>query len=230
MTDEAPLASKNRRAATVEHRRLAERCARGRIVLIDDDAEIVAAFAALLDFEGYACETYPSALTYLQMRSFNQPQFAGPNCVLCDVKMPEFDGLQLQRRLIELDDTPLLLMSGASGAEEAVSAFRAGAVDFLIKPVDDEMLLAAVARALGLSAERQRFFERRTDLAQRMASLTGRERDVLHWVARGEMNRPIAEKLGIALRTVKLHRQRGMEKLGVGTVADLTRIADEGGL
>jgi len=230
MTKAAPLTVKPRRAVTVDDLRLAERCARGRIVLIDDDAEIAVALAALLDLEGYACESYPSALSYLQMRAFNRPQFPGPNCVLCDVKMPELDGLALQRRQAELDDTPLLLMSGASGAEEAVSAFRAGALDFLIKPIEAEMLLAAVAKALSISDERQRLGERRSDLAQRIASLTSREREVVRCVARGKINRDIAEQLGIALRTVKLHRQRGMEKLGIDTVAELARLADEGGL
>ena len=230
MSDPAQSVAKPLRAVTVDDVHLAERCARGRIVLIDDDAEILGALAALLDLEGYACETYPSALSYLNMRAFNRPQFAGPNCVLCDVKMPGVDGLELQRRLAALDDTPLLLMSGASGAAEAVSAFRAGALDFLIKPVEAETLLPAVAKALLVSTERGRQRERSSGLAQRIASLTRRERDVMRCVARGEINRDIAQQLGIALRTVKLHRQRGMEKLGISTVADLARLADEGGL
>ncbi len=230
MTNPAQSAAVPRRAVTVDDVRLAERCARGRIVLIDDDAEIVDALTSLLDLEGYACERYPSALSYLHMRVFNRPQFPGPNCIVCDVKMPGLDGLELQRRLAELDDTPLLLMSGASGAEEAAKAFRAGALDFLIKPIEAETLLAAVAKALSVSTDRQRLRERRSELARRIASLTRRERDVVRCVARGEINRDIADQLGIALRTVKLHRQRGMEKLGVGTVADLARLADEGGL
>ncbi len=230
MTNGALSAAKPRRIVTVDDLRLAERCARGRIVLIDDDAEIVDALVALFDLEGYACETYSSALSYLHMRTFNSPQFPGPNCVLCDVKMPKLDGLELQRRLAELDDTPLLLMSGASGAVEAVNAFRAGALDFLIKPIETEMLLAAVAKALSTSTERQHLRERHSVLAKRITSLTRRERDVISCVARGEINRDIAEQLGIALRTVKLYRQRGMEKLGVSTVADLARLADEGGL
>ena len=230
MRNGAPSTAKSRRAVTADDLRLAVRCARGRIVLIDDDGEIVDALAALFGFEGYACETYSSALSYLHMRAFNRPQFAGPSCVLCDVKMPELDGLELQQQMTALDDTPLLLMSGASGAEEVVSAFRAGALDFLIKPVETETLLAVVAKALAISTERQQLRNRRSDLTQRIYSLTRRERDVLRCVARGEINRDIAEQLGIALRTVKLHRQRGMEKLVVGTVADLARLADEGGL
>jgi FixJ family two-component response regulator len=219
-----------RRTVTVDDVRLANRCLRGRIVLIDDDPEIVFALAALFDLEGYACEVYQSALDYLNMRALNRPHFPGPNCVLCDVKMPTMNGLELQRRIAELDDTPLLLMSGLSGAEEAVSAFRAGAIDFLIKPIEAEILLAAVTKALSVSAERLHLHERHSDIAQRIASLTRREHEVLQRVARGVINRDVAEQLGIALRTVKLYRQLGMEKLGISTVADLVRLADEGGL
>ena len=114
---------KPRKPVTVSDHKLAARCARGRVVIIDDDAEILSALAALIEMEGYACETYASALTYLQVLNDNQPCFPGPNCVLCDIKMPEFDGLALQNRLSKLGDTPLLLMSGSSGMREVASAF-----------------------------------------------------------------------------------------------------------
>ncbi|TAN51344.1 MAG: response regulator transcription factor [Methylococcaceae bacterium] len=219
-----------RRAVTADERKFAQRCARGRVVVIDDDAEILSALATLLDFEGYACETYPSAPAYLQALSDDRPCFPGPCCVLCDVKMPELDGLELQQRLAALEHAPLLLMSGASGALEAVSAFRAGALDFLIKPIDADVLLQAVVKALAVSLERQRARGRRHDLVARMAALTGKERAVARLAARGRLNREIAVELDIALRTVKLHRQRAMEKLGANSVVDLARIADEGGL
>ena len=218
------------RPVTVSDEKLAQRCARGRVVLIDDDSEILAALAALIELEGYACETYASAVDYLHVLNYNRPCFPGPCCVLCDVMMPELDGLELQSRLAELNDTPLLLMSGASGAQEAVRAFRGGALDFLIKPVDADVLLAAVAKALTESAARQAQRGRRSDLAERIVRLTARERDILRRVAQGQTNPKIAEELGIALRTVKLHRQRAMEKVGAGGTADLVRIADEGNL
>jgi two-component system response regulator FixJ len=223
-----PTAS--RRPITVQEQEFAERCARGRVVVIDDDAEILAALAALLDLEGYACETYGSALTYLQVLNYNRPYFSGPSCVLCDVKMPELDGLELQSRLTELVDAPLLLMSGASGAREAASAFRAGALDFLVKPIDADTLLIAVAKALATSTARQTQRGRQAELALRIATLTDRERDIARRVAQGQTNPAIAEQLGIALRTVKLHRQRALEKVGASGTADLVRIADEGNL
>jgi two-component system, LuxR family, response regulator FixJ len=221
---------KFRKPITITDERLAARCALGRVVVIDDEPDILAALAALIEMEGYACETYGSATAYLQILSQNRPRFPGPCCVLCDVKMPELDGLKLQSRLTELDDTPLLLMSGASGAHEVASAFRAGAVDFLIKPIDAEVLLAAIAKAITTSTQRQQQHLRQVELTTRIAALTERERDIARRVAAGLTNPVIAEQLGIALRTVKLHRQRAMEKVGAGGTADLVRIADEGGL
>jgi len=215
---------------TVSDRKLAERCTRGRVIIIDDDEEILSALTALVEMEGYACETYVSALSYLQMLNYNRPCFPGPCCVLCDVKMPELDGLELQSRLAELDDTPVLLMSGASGAREAVSAFHAGALDFLIKPIDADTLLTAVDKALVVSAERHSQRVRKVTLAAQIATLTERERDIARRVTAGQTNPAIAEELGIALRTVKLHRQRAMEKIGAVKMTDLVRIVDEGNL
>ncbi len=221
---------KSRKPVTVDEHDLAQRCALGRVVVIDDDVEILSALAALFDMEGYACETYVSAVSYLQMLNYNRPCFPGPCCVLCDVKMPELDGLELQTRLARQGDTPVLLMSGASGAEEAVQAFHAGALDFLIKPVDADQLLAAVSKALSLSAERHRQQLWQTTVDARIASLTDRERAVARLVVAGQTNLAIAQTLGIALRTVKLHRQRAMEKIGAAKTTDLVRLADAGNL
>ena len=215
---------------TENDERLAARCANGRVVIIDDDSEVLASLAALLEIKGYAVETYSSALAYLQVLAANQAVFPGPSCVLCDVRMPEMDGLQFQHRMAEFNHVPLLLMSGHSGAQEAVSGFQAGAHNFLIKPFETHVLLDAVAQALAASAEHQQLDALRSDLAKRVASLTVREREVSRRVAQGSMNRHIADEFGIALRTVKLHRHRAMEKLGASTLADLVRLADLAGL
>lgn len=221
---------KSRKPVTVDEHDLAQRCALGRVVVIDDDVEILSALAALFDMEGYACETYVSAVSYLQMLNYNRPCFPGPCCVLCDVKMPELDGLELQTRLAQQGDTPVLLMSGASGAEEAVQAFHAGALDFLIKPIDADQLLVAVSKALTVSAERHRQQLWQATVDARIASLTDRERAVARLVVAGQTNLAIAQTLGIALRTVKLHRQRAMEKIGAAKTTDLVRLADAGNL
>ena len=219
-----------RKTITVSDQVLAEKCARGRVTIVDDDPEILTALAELMALEGYACDTYASGLAYLQVLNENRAHFPGPACLLCDVKMPELDGLELQRRLCAQDDMPLLLMSGASGAQEAVSAFRAGALDFLIKPMDADAVLAAVAQALATSTQRQLQRAREAGLASRMIALTTRERQIARRVAQGQTNPTIATELGIALRTVKLHRQRAMEKVGASNTTDLVRIADAGGL
>ena len=219
-----------RQPVTVSDQKLAERCALGRVVVIDDEPDILSALTTLIEMEGYACEPYPSALAYLQVLNYNRPCFPGPCCVLCDVVMPELDGLELQSRLATLDDTPLLLMSGASGAEEAAHAFRAGAMDFLVKPIKANALLAAIAKALAASTERQQRHHRKRELAARIGSLTERERDVARRVAAGQTNPEIAAAYGISIRTVKLYRHRALEKLGVSGTVDLVRVADEGGL
>lgn len=222
--------SSHRKVVTVSDAKLASRCARGRIVVIDDDAEFLSALFDLFDLEGYACEIYTSALAYLHVLDFNQPRFAGPSCVICDVRMPEVDGLELQQRLVAWHDTPLLLMSGSSGAQEAARAFRAGALDFLVKPIDTDILLEAVSKALKLSTERQQTQERKAELARRVATLTERERDVARRVASGQTNPAIADELGISLRSVKRYRQNAVEKVGAAGTADLVRIADEAGI
>lgn len=219
-----------RRAITVSDQELAARYAGGCVIVIDDDAEILAALKSLIEMEGYACETYNSAGAYLHILNSDTPCFPGPRCVLCDMKMPEIDGLELQTRLAELDGTPLIFMSGGSSTQDAISAFRGGALDFLIKPMDATALLSAVAKALRVNADRRQSTERKAVIATRISSLTERERSVARRVSQGQTNLSIASELGIALRTVKLHRQRAMEKVGVRRVADLVRVADEGGL
>lgn len=219
-----------RHPITVSELELAARYARGRVVVIDDDLEILAAFSALLELSGYACETYASAMEYLQVLNDNRLDFPGPSCVLCDVKLPEINGLELQRRLAELGDTPILLMSGSSGVEEAVCAFRAGGLDFLIKPIDADDLLEAVQKALAISSQRQALQQRQSNLALRIASLTEREKEITRRVAQGQTNPVIAAELKIALRTVKLYRQRAMKKIGAETIADLIRIVYDGNM
>jgi FixJ family two-component response regulator len=203
---------------------------KGRIVMIDDSTDILYALASLFRIEGYACETYTSAKTFLQEQE-GRVRPAGPCCIVCDMKMPELDGLDLLQQLqARGDDTPVVFMSGASGAYEAVRAFRAGAMDFLIKPVDAGIFLNAVKKAMQESMDRQSKTVRREDYTTRIANLTRRERDVARLVAQGFLNREIADQLGIALCTVKLHRQRVMDKLEVESVAELVRLTDEGGL
>lgn len=206
---------------------LYSRCQRGRVVVIDDDTDILDAFRALIELEGFACETYASARAYLQVLDFNQPLHPGPSCVLCDVKMPDMDGLELQKNLRARGDVPLVLMSGGSGAPEAVAAFRAGAFDFLIKPIDADHLLGVLNRALDLSTQRQQQAQRRDEVEALLGQLSEREHQVALRVARGVTNLGISLELGISLRTVKFHRQRVLEKLGIAGTPELVRLLQE---
>ena len=157
------------------------------------------------------------------------PSFPGPSCLLCDLRMPEIDGLALQRQLQGRDVPPMVLMSGQSLPQEVVAAFHGGAIDFLIKPFDAAELLLAVAKALSTNAVQHTVAQRQLDAAALVASLTDKELKVIQLVVQGQTNPQIMVSLDIALRTVKLHRQRAMEKLGLDSVAALGRFAQEVG-
>lgn len=215
---------------TIHDEREAARHARGCIIIIDDDDAIREAVKTLLDLEGYATQTFASAVHYLDVLQQNEAGFPGPRCILLDVKMPEQTGLELQNRLSSASDkTPLVFMSGGSGAQEAVQALKHGAIDFLIKPFEEEALLAAVSEALQISLNQQAHLQEDKDASSRLASLSERESQIARMVSKGMLNRDIADTLGIAVRTVKLHRMHMMRKLGASNVIELARIIDRMG-
>lgn len=217
-----------RQVVTVHDERDAARHAQGKITIIDDDLAIRNALSALLEFEGYATQTLPSAARYLEQLDAATSAFPGPKCLLLDVKMPELTGLELQTALIELSEiTPIIFMSGGSGANEAVAAFRHGAIDFLIKPFEDQELLHAVERALEKSREQQRATEQHQKIGAQLSQLSQREKQIAEMVSQGKLNRDIAIELGIAVRTVKLHRMNMMRKLGASNVIELAKLVDQ---
>ena len=219
--------SLSRRIVTIHDERDAARHARGRVIIIDDDDAIRQAVSALLLLEGYATELHDSAPAYLANIEQAEPVFPGPHCILLDVKMPSLTGLELQRRLAELaHTTPIVFMSGGSGASDAVQAFRNGASDFLIKPFDESMLLDAIKQALKTSLHEQQDKDQIHDIAARHESLSEREMQIAKMVSSGMLNRDIASELGIAIRTVKLHRMHMMRKLGAANVIELARLLD----
>ena len=218
-----------RRIVTVDDEHLAARYARGCVALVDDDAEVRSALAARLRFEGYAVETFASARLYLDARASPVPSFPGPSCLLCDLRMPEIDGLALQRQLQGHDAPAMVLMSGQSLPQDVVGAFHAGAVDFLVKPFDATELLVAIAKALSASTAQRTGEQRQLAVATLVAALTDAELKVIQQVVQGKTNPETMAILGIALRTVKLHRQRAMEKLRLDSVAALGRFAQEAG-
>jgi FixJ family two-component response regulator len=201
---------------------------KGVVVIIDDDADILDAFNQLLSFEGYSCYTFTNASEYLATSS----QIVVPSqmamCILCDVKMPDIDGLQLQQQLQEDHrQAPVIMMSGLSGAHETVTAFRAGAFDFLLKPIDADLMIQTIERAMqSVEADISNQAER-NEAQSRLAQLTERELEVAQLVAKGVTNVGIGIELGISVRTVKFHRQRVLEKLQVVGATGLVRLLDK---
>jgi FixJ family two-component response regulator len=217
----------HRPVVTIHDVRDAARHSRGRIAIIDDDDAIREALATLLLLEGYATESHACAASYLEKLERAEPEFPGPRCLLLDIKMPGLTGLELQRRLIELSETtPIVFMSGGCGAPEAVQALKNGASDFLVKPFEEEALLNAVSEALQKVRLDQESEARRDSAVTLLGRLSARELQIARLVISGALNRDIAEQLGIAVRTVKLHRMHMMHKLQVSNVIELTRIMD----
>lgn len=196
------------------------------VVVIDDDEDILDAMAALLTQAGLACRTHTHAKACLDALVQSPPPPEQAMCVLCDVRLPDIDGLALQASLKAFGDPPIVLMSGASGAFEAASGFRAGAVDFLLKPIEAERLLDAVHRGLTVWRQRHDARRRRDELHALAAGLSAREMAVARLIVAGLTQEGIAMGLGITPRTVKFHRQRLFGKLGIASLPELVRLLD----
>lgn len=190
------------------------------IHVIDDDAAVRDALCFALAAAGLPVRAHASATRFLA-------EAAGlAGCVLTDVRMPDMDGLDLQRRLLALGARlPVVIMTGQADIPLAVRAMKEGAVDFLEKPPDEARLLAAVRAALAESHRRVAALTASADAATRLAALTAREREVLDLLVAGLSNKAIANELGASPRTIEVHRARILEKLHVNSLPDLVRLA-----
>lgn len=196
------------------------------VFLVDDDPAVLRALARLLRAHGYAVEAFTAPQAFLARHDA-----AVPGCAVLDVSMPGLDGLALQQALDASGaHRPVIFLTGKGNIPMSVRAMRAGAVDFLTKPVGDTALLDAIARAAAQDDAARRSDAERAAIEARMTRLTPREREVLTHVVAGRLNKQIAGDLGTVEKTIKVHRSRVMEKLGVRTVADLVRLAAKAGI
>ena len=198
----------------------------GRVYLVDDDGGVRKGLVRLLTQVGFEVHAFESPSSFLAA-----PRPAAPSCLILDQRMPEHTGLELQQALKPIGPTlPIIFLSGHSDVPTSVEAMKEGAFDFLTKPVDAKLLVAAVTRALDASARSRDVQAEREAFAARVARLTPRERDVCILVVRGLLNKQIAGELGIAEKTVKIHRANAMEKLAAGSVAELSRLVERTGI
>ena len=194
--------------------------------LVDDDGPFLLALSRLLRASGFAVKTYVSAQEFLAQRTSDD---AG--CVVVDLQMPEVGGLDLQSALaVTPYPLPLLFLSGHADTASTVRAMRGGAEDFLEKTAPKEVLLDAVRRALERDQRERGARTRQGELRRRFERVSARELEVLGHVLQGRLNKQIAGDLGIHERTVKVHRKAIMTKLGVRSVAALTRLTQEAGV
>ena len=196
------------------------------VFLVDDDPSVRRSLNRLLLSAGHSVEVFGSATEFLA----REPHI-GPSCLILDIRMPDLDGLDLQRALTRQSrDEQIVFITGHADVPMSVHAMKAGAVDFLPKPFDNQQLLRAVGSALARSAERRRQRIERTAVRSKLDELTPREFEVLQFVITGMLNKQIGAELGIAEKTIKVHRGHVMEKLGVKSVAELVRLAEKAGV
>ena len=196
------------------------------IHIVDDEDSIRRSVGFMLKTSGYQVETWTSGHAFLK-----DVRHAEHGCILLDVRMPEVDGLEVQRTLAERGVTmPIVIMTGHGDVSIAIRAMKAGAVDFLEKPFEKDALIAAIEEAFQRIADATNASTRAADAIVLLGGLTARERDVLEGLAKGLPNKTIAYDLGISPRTVEVHRANLMTKLDVRSLSDALRIAFAAGL
>lgn len=188
-----------------------------RVFVVDDDRALLTAIERVLCSSGHCVQTFTSPAFFME-----QLPYDGPACLVLDLRMPELSGLDVQEWLAFKGITmPTVFLSGESDVRSTARAMRKGAVDFLVKPVDEHDLLAAVSRALAAAVEGRRRRREEDQSIQRLSRLTRRERQVCELIARGLLNKQIAYELGTSEKTIKVHRGHVMRKLEVDSVAGL---------
>jgi FixJ family two-component response regulator len=193
----------------------------GLVYVVDDDPSVRRALTRLISAAGYEVEAYGSAQDFLEHACVRPT----PACVVLDVQLPDLTGLELQRRLDAR--LPIVFLTGHGDIAMTVDAIKAGATDFLTKPVRDDDLLHAIGQAQARSIEISKMMCELDELRSRVDRLTVREREVMNLIVLGLLNKQVASELGTVEKTVKAHRARVMQKMEAGSLAELVRIADK---
>lgn len=190
------------------------------VFVIDDDAAVRRSLDRLVRSAGWAVEAHGSAETFLERLPYD-----GVGCVLLDVQMPGMSGPELQQRMLAMGvSLPIVYLTGHADVPMSIHAMKRGALDILLKPTTDDVLISAIAAAFVKHESVRNDELRRTTIAERIARLSAREREVMEHVISGRLNKQIAADLGITEKTVKAHRARIMEKLETRSVAELVRM------
>jgi FixJ family two-component response regulator len=196
------------------------------VYVVDDDDSVRRSLKRLFRSRGWEVEVFASAASLLE-----RAPLSGPGCILLDVQMPGINGLELQDRLAESGIfLPVVFLSGKGSIPMSVRAMKHGAVDFLVKPVAEDVLFQALDQAIRRYVAETGTRHNRESIMARLARLSEREREVLEQVLRGRLNKQIAFDMGIAEKTVKVHRGRVMEKMEAGSLADLVHMCDAAGI
>jgi two-component system response regulator FixJ len=196
------------------------------VYIVEDDLSFRKSMERLIRASGYEVVAFESANSFLAQTSIWHP-----GCLLLDVRLPDIDGLRLQRQLIEKNNTlPIIFMTGHGSIPMSVQAMKDGAIDFLPKPFKTKDLLSAIVKALERDTHNVQEESQKKKINALIDALTPREKEVLRWVITGKLNKQIAHALGTTEKTIKVHRSRIKEKLCVGSVAELVRLAEKVGI
>ena len=193
------------------------------VFVVDDDISVRESLELLIQNEGWQPKTFASALEFLDC-----PRVVVPSYLVLDLSLHGLDGLELQKRVaVERTDLPIIFITGSGDIPKSVQAMKAGAVEFLTKPLNDEVLLTAIQRALERSRLALAQEAEMRELRGRYASLTPREREVMALVVSGLLNKQVGGELGISEKTVKAHRGQVMQRMKANSVADLVKMAEK---
>ncbi|WP_300004529.1 response regulator [uncultured Cedecea sp.] len=193
------------------------------IYIVDDDESVITALRNLLSSEGYQISTFTSPTEFL-----HQSQYSMPSCLIVDLNMPDMDGFDVSQNLTERGYAiPTIFLTGFGTIPITVKAMKAGAFQFLTKPVMPDELMQVVSEALALADKSHKVSQEKLVLTERYLSLTPREKELMQFVTRGLLNKQVADQMGISEITAKVHKRRVMEKMSVRSVSELVRAADK---